>query len=207
MVSAGEDAVEDAMNFLCDRKEWQPEKNLKKDILKAVSSLRKQFAKLRSEVEDKNKLIVDLEMKAAETNTTLKALRCGMGSNSRGDQEATTLGLQVNSKDNDWNVALSAGRMRMRYSDIMADRRQGNVPYDNKMYKLFVKSKNNQSAEYTRILLKSKVNLTQMKAGTLKNGQLLIEPEKKSELEEVCKKINDVGKNLKVTCQRSKTPE
>jgi len=70
------------------------------------------------------------------------------------------------------------------------------MPYDNKMYKLFVKSKNNQSAEYTRTLLKSKVKPTQMKVGisalkTLKNGQLLIESEKKSELEEVCKKINE----------------
>ena len=65
------------------------------------------------------------------------------------------------------------------------------------MYKWFVKSKNNQSAEYTRTLLKSEVNPTEMKVGidalkTLKNGQLLIEIEKKSELEEVRKKINDV---------------
>jgi hypothetical protein len=65
------------------------------------------------------------------------------------------------------------------------------------MYKLFVKSKQNQRAEYTRTLLKSKVNPTQMKVGiralkTLKNGQLVIESEKKSELVEVCKKINEV---------------
>jgi len=70
--------------------------------------------------------------------------------------------LQANSKDSNWNVALSAGRTRMHYSDIVADRWQVNVPYDNKMYKLFVKSKNNQSAEYTRTLLTSKMNLTQM---------------------------------------------
>jgi len=65
------------------------------------------------------------------------------------------------------------------------------------MYKWFVKSKNNQSAEYTRTLLKSEVNPTEMKVGidalkTLKNGQLLIEIEKKSELEEVRKKTNEV---------------
>jgi hypothetical protein len=93
-------------------------------------------------------------------------------------------------------MALSAGRTRKRYSDV-ADTRQGNVPYDNKMYKLFVKCKNNQSAEYTRTLLKSKVNPTQMKVRigalkTLKNRQLIMESEKKSELEEVCKKINEV---------------
>jgi predicted nucleic acid-binding Zn-ribbon protein len=32
-----------------------------------VSNLRKEFAKLKFEVEDKNKQIVDLEMKVAET--------------------------------------------------------------------------------------------------------------------------------------------
>jgi hypothetical protein len=58
------------------------------------------------------------------------------------------------------------------------------------MYKMFVKATNNQSAEYIRTLLKAKVNPTQMKVGiralkTLKNGQLLIESDKKSELEEV----------------------
>jgi len=76
---------------------------------------------LRSEAEDKNKVIVDLEMKAAETNITLKALQSGVGSNCRGDKEVTSVGLQANSKDSDWNVALSAGRTRMRYSDIVAD--------------------------------------------------------------------------------------
>jgi hypothetical protein len=62
--------------------------------------------------------------------------------------------LQVNSKDSDCNVALFARRTRKRYSDTVADRRQGNVPYDNKMYKLFVKFKNYRSAEYIRTLLK-----------------------------------------------------
>jgi hypothetical protein len=65
------------------------------------------------------------------------------------------------------------------------------------MHKLFVKSKNNQSAEYTKTLLKSKVNLTQLKVRisalkTLKNGQLIIESDRKSKLEEACKKINEV---------------
>jgi hypothetical protein len=101
----------------------------------------------------------------------------------------------VTSKDVNWNVAPSAGRTKKRYSDV-ADR-PGNVPLDNKMYKLFVTSKNKQSAEYTRTLLKSKVNPTQMKVGIsalkmLKNGQLLIELGTKSELEEVRKKINEV---------------
>ena len=93
----------------------------------------------------------------------------------------------------------------------MADR-PGIVPYDDKRYKLFVESKNSQSAEYTRTLLKSKVNPTQMKVGIsalkpLKNSQLLIESEKKSELEEVCKNINEVcGEELESYMSTLKNP-
>jgi hypothetical protein len=187
MASAGEDAVEDALNILVSvtEKSRKLRNDLRKDILKAVSNLRKGFAKLKSEVEDKNKLLVDLEMKAIGTKSALEELQFGVGSSCKGVKETTSLGL--NSKDNHWNVALSAGRTRKRYSDVVADRLLGNVPYGNQMHKLFVRFKNNQSAEYTRILLKSKVNPTQMKVGiTLKNGQLLNESEKKSELEGLC---------------------
>ena len=81
------------------------------------------------------------------------------------------------------------------------------------MYKLFVKAKNNQTAEYIRTLLKSKVNPTQMKVEirplkTLKNVQLLIESNKKSELEEICKKINSVcWVQLESNMTKNKFPE
>ena len=213
MASAGGVAVEDALNVLvgATEKSCNLRNDLKKDILKAVSSLRKEFANLRNQVEDKNKLTVDLETKAAERNTIHKVLQSGVGSSCSGDQEATSFGLEVNFKDSARNVAHSAGRKR--YSDVLADRRQGNVPSDSKMHKLSVKSKNDQSAEYIRILLKSKVNPTQLKVGisglkTLKNGQLLIESVKKRELEEVCKKINEIcGEELECYTPTLKTWE
>jgi hypothetical protein len=156
--------------------------DLRNDILKAVSSLRKEISNLRSEVEDKNKLIVGLEMKAAELSMH-KTLESGVGGNCVVDQGTPSLGRKVNYKNNAW-MAPSASSTRKGYSDVLAGR-QGTVPIDhNKMYKLFVKSKYNQSAEYIRTLLKTKVNPTQMKVGisafkTLKNGQVLIEAEKK----------------------------
>jgi ElaB/YqjD/DUF883 family membrane-anchored ribosome-binding protein len=63
MASAGEDAVEDALNVLVSvtEKSGKLRNDLRKDTLKAVSNLRKEFAKLKSEVEDKSKLIVDLQ--------------------------------------------------------------------------------------------------------------------------------------------------
>jgi len=199
MAPIGEDAVEDALNVLINvtNKSGNLRNDLRKDILKAVSDLRKELAKLKCEVEDKNKLIVDLEKKAVETNNILNALQAGEGSNGGEDHDATSLGWKVNSMDSasagDWNVAVR--RTRKSYSDVVADR-QGTVPFDKKRFKLFVKSKNNQSVEYTRTLLKSKVDPTQLKVGisalkTLKNGQILVESDNKSDLEEVNKRISE----------------
>jgi hypothetical protein len=135
-----------------------------------------------------------------------------VGRNCRGDQEATSLGLKASCKDSAWKVAPSIGSTRRRYSGVVADR-QGNASSDDKMYKLCVKSKNNQSTEYIRTLLKSKVNPTQMKVGisalkTLKNGKLLIESDKKGDLDDVFKKISDVcGKQIESYVPNSKTPE
>jgi hypothetical protein len=212
MASEADDTVEDAVTVLVSvtEKSGNLRSDLRKDILRAVSDLRKEFAKLRSEVENKNKQIIGWEQKAEEANSMLKALQCGASANGRGDKDTTSVGLQVTTKDSDWNVTPSGGKTRKRYSDVLADR-QGTVSYDHKMYKLFVKSKHNQSAEYSRTLLKQKVNPTHMKVGvsalkTLKNGQLLIESETKSELEEICKKINVCGEELESHMQTLRKP-
>jgi archaellum biogenesis protein FlaJ (TadC family) len=83
MASSGEDGIKDALHILVSvtEKSGILRNNLRKDILKAVSNLRKEFGRLKSEAEDKNKLTVDWEMKAAKTNSTLKALQFGVGGN------------------------------------------------------------------------------------------------------------------------------
>jgi hypothetical protein len=57
MASGGEDAVEDVLNILVSvtEKSGNLRSDLRKDALKAVSILREEFAKLKSEVEDKKK--------------------------------------------------------------------------------------------------------------------------------------------------------
>ena len=86
MASSGEDVVEDALNILLNvtEKSGNLRNDLRKDILKAVSNLRKEFASLKCEVEDKNKLTVDLENRVVEVNSTLKALQLGVDGNCRG---------------------------------------------------------------------------------------------------------------------------
>jgi len=100
---------------------------LRKDILGAVSNLRKEFAKLKCEVEDKNKLILSLEMKASGTKSMLRPLEFGCA----GDKEATSPGFPVNWKVSDRNVPPSGGRTKKLYSDVVTAR-AGNVPHDNK---------------------------------------------------------------------------
>jgi hypothetical protein len=55
MASSGEVVVEDALNVLVSvtEKSGNLRSDLRKDILKAVSNLRSEFAKLKSEVEEK----------------------------------------------------------------------------------------------------------------------------------------------------------
>ena len=151
--AGSEDAVKEALNVLINvtEKSGNLRNDLWKDILGAVSNLRKEFAKLKCEVQDKNKLILNLEMKASETNSSLRPLEIGCA----GVKEATSPRFPVNWKVSDWNVPPSGGRPKKLYSDVVAGS-SGNVPHENKMFKLFVKSKNNQNAEYTRALLKSK---------------------------------------------------
>jgi len=72
--------------------------NLRKGIHEALSNLKTEFAKLKFEVENKNKLIDILEMVPAETNNTLTAVQLGVGINFGEDKEATSLGVPVNCK-------------------------------------------------------------------------------------------------------------
>jgi len=130
MASGSEDAVEEALNVLINvtEKSGNLRNDLRKDILEAVSNLRKEFAKLKCEVEDKNKLIVSLEMKASGTNSTPRPLEIGCA----GDKEVTSPGFPVDCKVSDRNVPPSEGRTRKLYSDVVAAR-EGNEPHDNRM--------------------------------------------------------------------------
>jgi hypothetical protein len=82
MALDADDGVEDALTVLVNvEKSGSLRSDLGKDILRGVSNLRKEFAKLRSEVGDKMKLIVGWEMKVEGTESILIALECGVGGN------------------------------------------------------------------------------------------------------------------------------
>ena len=76
MPEAKEDVAESALNMLVSvtEKSGNLRNDLKKDILKAVSTLRKSIVSIKKEVEEKNKIISDLEAKAVEASDTIHVL-------------------------------------------------------------------------------------------------------------------------------------
>ncbi|PSN44607.1 hypothetical protein C0J52_19782 [Blattella germanica] len=95
---------------------------------------------------------------------------------------------------------------RKSYSDAV---RVMPTAKDEKSYKLFVKSKNNQSAEYIRTLVKTKLDPVDIKVGvkscrTLRNGQVIIESSNKEEAEIICNKINEkCGEELEAVTNKN----
>jgi hypothetical protein len=79
-------------------------------------------------------------------------------------------------------------------------------------FKITVTSKENQTSEMTRELLKSKVNPTEMKVGiktlkSLRNGKVLIETNTKEDLEMLGKDINDkCGDKLEAHIHKARNP-
>ena len=114
MAAGGEDVVDDALNVLITvtKKSGNLRNNLRKDILEAVSKLRKEVAKLKCEVESKSKLIGELERKAVETNNILSVLQAGEGSSGGEGHGATSLGRKVNPTDSasDWKASTGTTR-------------------------------------------------------------------------------------------------
>jgi len=124
MAAGSVDAVEGALNVLINvtEKSGYLRNDLRKDIFRAVSSLRKVFSNFLCNVEDKKKLILILEMKASGTNTTLRPLEFCCAA----DKKTTSPVFSVN-----WKLS-SSTRRRKLYSDVVTAR-AGNEPHDNKM--------------------------------------------------------------------------
>ena len=165
--------MENALNILFSvtEKSGNLRNDLRKDILTSISDLRKSFSVMKNTIEEKDNVIRDLEGKIRKADEHANMIP-------RGETAAST------------HAAPSVGGMRS-YSSTL----QGNRPdvCIEKKYKLFVKSKLNESAETMKVILKRKVNPTELKVGirsmkALRDGRLLIESGCKEEVEVLSKK-------------------
>ena len=196
MASSSEREFENALNMLVNvtEKSGKLRNDYKKDIVMAVSILRKEMENMMKVIEEKNSQISKLETEVTERNSIMAEPRAAVR---RGEDGETSRSGEGNYEASEWRSAQPGGSRMKRYADVVQATTEGNNLNQKKMFKLFVKSKCNQSAEYSKTLLKTKINPTEMKIGinglkTLKNGQLLIESECRNAIDKISKQINEV---------------
>ena len=167
--------------------------DLKQDIIKLVSKLRKAISVLKNELTEKDRKMnkLKVELKNAEQ----------LG-HSRGNRFASQRMHATPSVSGQWRSLSNAREplhnappmsQNMNYSVVAGGSKDAQW---SKNFKLLVKSKTNQSIEYIKTLIKTKLNPVKMKVGInsfrgLKSGQLLIESNKKAEIDTICKNINE----------------
>lgn len=88
----------------------------------------------------------------------------------------------------------SSVNRRMLYSEVVTVQQQRQV--ETKKFNVIVKAKKNQTAEYIKTYIKSKVSPAEMKVGvsslkSLKNGNILIQTGNKSDMDSICNNINE----------------
>lgn len=155
--------------------------DLRKDILTSVSILRCTFSKLSNLLEEKDKTIVKLTEDVSK----------------QGIESAV-------------QPAPSGGANIKLYSEVVRNKFHDN---NRKTYKIFIKSKHNESADVVKTKIKSAINPVQMKLGissfkSFRDGRIMIESEKKDEIDCISQNINTACKDsLEVSVPRLRNPQ
>lgn len=180
--------VENALNVLVSvtDKSGNLRNDLRRDILNSVSELRKSFMELKSEAEERETVIRRLEEEVKKLGGQCTAAA---------SREAEEVSQSLNVKRN-YRAALRGDRTE-------------NI---DKRYKILIKSKMNESTEAMKVILKRKINPTQLKVGinsmkTLRDGRLIIESGSKSEIELLGKTIEEkCSQQLEVNVPKLRNP-
>lgn len=176
MAGEVEELVSDALSALVSVTEVRGNlrKDLKNNILDAVSKLRSAFTTLQTRVTDNNVEISELKLQIDKYRTEIQ---CG--------KDVTRNSVMGG------NIKPVSSQRRL-FSDVVGT---GTTPCIEKRYKLMVTSKLKESAEAVKTVLKSKVNPTALNVGiktfkSLKDGRVLIETVSKNEIEILNSTIN-----------------
>lgn len=192
MVGEVVDVIECALKRLIDVTEESKNlrSDLKEDIRKSVSNLRKAFCDLQNQVVEKDKLINEIrdDVKKAESRTRAVMaegnLSAGMG----------TLPPSVTQMRNSYASAARANQST------------------EKNYKLILKSKLKESAEAMKVLMKRHINPTELKVGinsfkALRDGRIIIESRKKEDIEVLSREIeNQCSQQIEVNIPKLRNP-
>jgi len=176
-----EDAFQISLQTLINvtEKSGNLRKDLRDDIMKSVSTLRGVYNTIKANLEEKVRKLDSLGSRTDNTSVVIP--------------EVTT---QIKKKK--------------MYSEVLSGNKQKNA--EQKTFRLTVRSKSSHSIDHIKNLVKTKVNPVDMKIGIttfkgLRNGQLLIETQNKTEIDALSKTINEVcGEELKASTPRRRNP-
>jgi len=166
-----------------------------------VSTLRKLFAKLLDTNESKARKITELERQVANTNAIQGEVT---GRTSNYIAEPSIASARVTHCPPEKKVAPPGG------GKLYSENVEGKTIQ--KRYKLTVTSKNNQTADKIKEMLKSNINPTEIKVGigslkTLRDGRVQIETGSIQEAETLTKNIRDkLGDKMETNIQRPRKP-
>jgi len=199
------EGIENALNVIVSTtgSSGNMKKELKTIIFDTVSNLIKLFAKLIVTNENNARKIIDLEKQVANTKEKREVGR------SRAQNYIAESSSAPERKKHGQTVSkvaqLSGGRDKL-YSEVVVGKAT------QKVYKLTVTSRDNQTAETIKEMMKSQINSAEIKVGiepikTLRDGRVLIETGSVQEAETLENSITDkLGDKIEMNIQRPRKP-
>jgi hypothetical protein len=180
--------IENALNKIVSTTEQSGNlrKDLKNTIYETVSTLRKLFVMLKDSNDSKTRAISKLEI-VGKTKTELEGAR---SRTVKSHGAPSLIPRREPASPRVWGPVLPGAENAKLYSEVLG----GGIKQ--KPFKLTVKSKESQSPDTIKDLLKSKINPTEIKMGinslkSLRDGRVLIETGSKEEVETLTRDINE----------------
>jgi len=181
-------------------------KDLKEDILEAVSRFWHYFAQVQTNLEAKSAVNKDLEMEVKACKEEIQRLRTNASSHTR--HVAPSLDTVRRETNCAGQVPTSVGKDRKLYSEaVQTEGRK------EKRYKLMMTSRTDHSVEAIKNIIKTSVNPTSMKVGvcalkSLQDGRVLMEMKSKEKIELLYMNINGkCSQLLEVNIQKPRNPK
>jgi len=206
MADNTEDGVEGAFKCLVSitERSGNLRKDLRKEILEAVSSLR-HFIQVQTNLESKSETNKALKLEVKACKEELQKLRNWASTRTR--QVEPSMDTEQRETVTACQVPASAGRAGKLYSEAV--RTEGRRE---KRYRIMITSRTNHSGDAIKNIIKTSVNPTSMQVGicdlkSLKNGRVIMETKSKEDIEMLCTNINDkCSQLLEANVQKPRNP-
>jgi hypothetical protein len=178
-------------------------KELKQTIYKNVSNLRTLFMKVLETNNTNTRAICDLEKTITSIKQELEAAKSRSAKDSAAPSGTAT---QEPTGQTAKEMAPSGGAKKQLFAEALGGK------FKQKNFKVTITSKDNQSTEMTKQILKTHINPTEIKVGvnslkSFKDGRLIITTNSKEEADTLTTNIRDkCGEKLEAKVQKPRAP-